>query len=193
MTAPDQPTQPTVLRFRSASGRTEIAQRPDGTVSLHVLHGSDVLTVEELTKAAWALGEAAPVPVPMSDEELAEFKAKFTEAMGRPSRMVVLPQTEDEALERAESTLAEVRKLAAGWIADGPGGAPKTLAERILALVSEPAVRCCDLHGRNCEQGGEECCWQCTEAHHFKIGHGGVPCPAPDLSGDGLGPTGDGG
>lgn len=42
--------------------------------------------------------------------------------------------------------------------------------------------QCCDLHGRNCEQGGEECCWRCTEAHHFEIGHGGVPCSAPDLS-----------
>lgn len=41
---------------------------------------------------------------------------------------------------------------------------------------------CCDLHGRNCEQGGEECCERCTEAHHFEIGHGGVPCSSPDLS-----------
>ncbi len=41
---------------------------------------------------------------------------------------------------------------------------------------------CCDLHGRNCEQGGEECCGDCTEAYHFDIGHGGVPCSSPDLS-----------
>jgi hypothetical protein len=40
---------------------------------------------------------------------------------------------------------------------------------------------CCDLHGRNCEQG-DECCYQCTEAYHFRIGHGGVPCSSPDLS-----------
>ena len=45
------------------------------------------------------------------------------------------------------------------------------------------APPCCDLHGRNCEQGGEECCRSCTEAHHFEIGHGGVPCSNPDLSG----------
>jgi hypothetical protein len=45
--------------------------------------------------------------------------------------------------------------------------------------VSTP---CCDLHGRNCEQGGEECCEWCTEAHHFEVGHGGVPCSNPDLS-----------
>jgi hypothetical protein len=42
--------------------------------------------------------------------------------------------------------------------------------------------RCCDMHGRNCEQGGEECCVWCTEAHHFDPGHGGVPCSNPDLS-----------
>ncbi len=44
------------------------------------------------------------------------------------------------------------------------------------------AQACCDLHGRHCEQGGEECCERCTEAHHFEIGHGGVPCSSPDLS-----------
>lgn len=50
-----------------------------------------------------------------------------------------------------------------------------------------PSRPCCDLHGRNCEQGGEECCDLCTEAHHFTIfpPHGGVPCSSPDLSGDG--------
>jgi hypothetical protein len=38
---------------------------------------------------------------------------------------------------------------------------------------------CCDLHGSNCEQGGEECCGWCTEAHHFEPGHGGMECSAP--------------
>lgn len=47
---------------------------------------------------------------------------------------------------------------------------------------AEQPEPCCDLHGRNCEQGGEECCEHCTEAHHFEIGHGGVPCSSPDLS-----------
>lgn len=50
--------------------------------------------------------------------------------------------------------------------------------------TAEQPDPCCDLHGRNCEQGGEECCWRCTEAYHFRIGHGGVPCSNPDLSGD---------
>lgn len=59
--------------------------------------------------------------------------------------------------------------------------------------MTEPAEqpgRCCDLHGRNCEQGGEECCAHCTEAHHFAPGHGGVPCSAPDLSGNAEAPAG---
>jgi hypothetical protein len=48
---------------------------------------------------------------------------------------------------------------------------------------------CCDLHGSNCEQGGEECCGWCTEAHHFEPDHGGMECSAPvfavDVSRDG--------
>jgi hypothetical protein len=52
---PDQSTPPTVLRFRSASGRTEIAQRSDGTAGVHVLTGADVLTADDIAKAAWAL------------------------------------------------------------------------------------------------------------------------------------------
>lgn len=55
MTMPNQPTEPTVLKFRSASGRTEIAWRPDGTVSLHVRHGHDTLTGADLIAAARAL------------------------------------------------------------------------------------------------------------------------------------------
>lgn len=43
-------------------------------------------------------------------------------------------------------------------------------------------MSCCDMHGRNCEQGGEECCSDCTEAHHFEPGHGGVPCSSPVLT-----------
>lgn len=44
---------------------------------------------------------------------------------------------------------------------------------------------CCDLHGRTCEQGGDECCMRCTETRHFDPGHGGVPCSSPHLSGSG--------
>ena len=61
MTTPDQPKPPTVLKFRSASGRTEIARRPDGTISLHVLAGHDVLADGDIVAAAAALvvGEEA--------------------------------------------------------------------------------------------------------------------------------------
>jgi hypothetical protein len=56
--------------------------------------------------------------------------------------------------------------------------------ERAWEPAEQPGA-CCDLHGRNCEQGGEECCERCTEAHHFETGHGGVPCSSPDLSKEG--------
>jgi len=61
VTTPDQPKPPTVLKFRSASGRTEIARRPDGTISLHVLAGHDVLADGDIVAAAAALvvGEEA--------------------------------------------------------------------------------------------------------------------------------------
>jgi hypothetical protein len=38
---------------------------------------------------------------------------------------------------------------------------------------------CCDLHGSNCEQGGEECCDDCAERLHWASGHGGLECSAP--------------
>lgn len=52
----------------------------------------------------------------------------------------------------------------------------------VTTIGKAVGARCCDLHGRNCEQGGEECCRNCTEAHHFEPGHGGVPCSSPNLS-----------
>jgi hypothetical protein len=59
MTTPIQPARPTVLKFRSKSGRTEFALMPDGTVKVHVLHGSDTLNRADIATAARALNEAA--------------------------------------------------------------------------------------------------------------------------------------
>lgn len=57
--------------------------------------------------------------------------------------------------------------------------------DKLLRPAPAPAPPCCDLHGRNCEQGGDECCERCTEAHHFDIlpPHGGLLCSRPNLSG----------
>lgn len=59
---------------------------------------------------------------------------------------------------------------------------------RALGGNARPAA-CCDLHGSNCEQGGEECCDDCTERLHFADNHGGLECSAPvfavDVSRDG--------
>lgn len=40
---------------------------------------------------------------------------------------------------------------------------------------------CCEMHGESCEQGGDECCRLCTEAYHFAINHGGLPCVLPNM------------
>lgn len=61
MTTPmhPQPTGPTVLKFRSTSGRTEFALLPDGTVKVHVLHGTDTLSGADIAAAVRALDNAA--------------------------------------------------------------------------------------------------------------------------------------
>ena len=59
MTTPDQPKPPTVLKFRSASGRTEFALTPEGTVKVNVLHGSDTFDAADITAAARTLSEAS--------------------------------------------------------------------------------------------------------------------------------------
>ena len=48
---------PTVLRFRSKSGRTEVARRGDGTISIRVLTGQDRLDLDDAHKLAVVLAE----------------------------------------------------------------------------------------------------------------------------------------
>jgi hypothetical protein len=48
---------PTVLKFRSKSGRTEVARRGDGTISIRVLTGQDRLDLDDAHKLAAALAE----------------------------------------------------------------------------------------------------------------------------------------
>lgn len=94
--------------------------------------------------------------------------------------------------------LERVREVIANALAPDFLGNPwyrQRLAARVVErlvryrlLAADVETQCCDLHGRNCEQGGEECCARCTEAHHFAPGHGGVPCSSPDLSGTGAAP-----
>lgn len=61
--------------------------------------------------------------------------------------------------------------------------------DEVLRNTAYPRGACCDLHGSNCEQGGEECCDDCTERLHFADNHGGLECSAPvfavDVSRDG--------
>lgn len=57
-----EPSRPTVLKFRSSSGRTELALLPDGTVTVHVLHGTDTLTAADIAAAARALTAVAHEP-----------------------------------------------------------------------------------------------------------------------------------
>jgi hypothetical protein len=52
---PIDPKPPTVLLFRSSSGRTEIARRGDGALTIRVLTGVDTLTGDELAGFAAAL------------------------------------------------------------------------------------------------------------------------------------------
>jgi len=104
---PEQPTAPTVLRFRSASGRTEIALRPDGTYSLHVLHGADILSGEEAGKAAWALSRVETVDL---QTKLANDLLPVVvdmEAFGIP--------TDVNALDALRVALAQLRAAAAAY------------------------------------------------------------------------------
>lgn len=59
---------PTVLIFRSQSGRTEVAREPDGTLSLRVLEGCDELSDTDRITLASVLSTFGPGP-----EDLAEF------------------------------------------------------------------------------------------------------------------------
>lgn len=54
--------------------------------------------------------------------------------------------------------------------------------DEVLRNTAYPRGACCDLHGSNCEQGGEECCDDCTERLHFADNHGGLECSAPVLA-----------
>ena len=44
---------------------------------------------------------------------------------------------------------------------------------------------CCDMHNTLCEQGGDECCENCTEATHYQLNHGGTRCVLKEQDGDG--------
>lgn len=114
VSAPEEPRPPTVLKFRSASGRTEIAHRPDGTVSLHVLGGSDVLTPHESGDASWAIGAAKHhVHAVALDQAIAEhlhdplFARAWMEAHMRETE-----RREQAAFERGKAEgIAEGRRL----------------------------------------------------------------------------------
>lgn len=86
-------------------------------------------------------------------------------------------------VERHRKTYWSLR-CACGWTP----GLSEPYSSRSLKVMHRVHVaevgrqKCCDLHGHNCEQGGEECCRACTEAHHFEPDHGGVPCSSPNLS-----------
>lgn len=50
-------TAPTVLIFRSTSGRTEIARRPDGMLRVNVLQGRDKLDADDAERLTRSLVE----------------------------------------------------------------------------------------------------------------------------------------
>lgn len=84
-----------------------------------------------------------------------------------------------------EAILIDLDAFKDAWRKPEPTTSFGEVARRVAKRGGAVKIRetCCDLHGRNCEQGGDECCHDCTEAHHSDIGHGGVPCSSPDLSG----------
>ena len=86
-----------------------------------------------------------------------------------------------------QAYLIDRKAVEEAWRKPEPTTSWAEVARRVAERRGAAVIRetCCDLHGRNCEQGGEECCGDCTEVHHFKAGHGGVPCSSPDLSGNG--------
>lgn len=95
---------PPVLVFRSASGRTEVARRPNGMFSVSVLYGADFLDADDARRFAGAVAAGSDRAQAVHDQLAAAKPGEVFDFEQRPGERVLVVVARSYAVEQPTNT-----------------------------------------------------------------------------------------